>query len=280
MIEQRFFGHPESPLFGVYHQPRGSKVRASNRAAIICPPIGQEYNRTHWTHRLFANQIARNGIHVLRMDYHGIGDSAQSVDEISGLQQWRRNIEQAIDHLKNETSAETIMLVGHRFGATLAAQVAKVRPDVNAIVAWEPILDGKAYLDALRKMHATMLDLWVCKMSTPKNEFHEEILGSRYLGSLIDEIEATKLDLGNVIQPQLIADLAAHKDRYSHPEPGNQFVIEDPRASTWYELNELELAYLRPEAMRQIVKKVSEMFDRLERFKALTVLEPAMEAVQ
>ncbi len=279
MIEQRFFGHPESPLFGVYHQPRGSRVRSANRAALICPPIGQEYNRTHWTLRLLANQVARKGIHVLRMDYHGIGDSAQSVEQIDSLEAWRRNIEQAIDHLKAETGAETVMLIGQRIGASLAAQVATRRPDVNGIVAWEPIVNGLQYINSLRKMHATMLDFWVCKMSTPNDEF-EEILGSRYQRTLVDEIEQFELDLASVIQPQLIADLASQAKNYVHPEPGTQFIIEDERPSSWCELNELESAYLRPEAMRQIVKKVDEMFDRLERFNALSMPNSNMESVQ
>lgn len=279
MIEQRFFGHPESPLFGVYHQPRGSRVRSANRAALICPPIGQEYNRTHWTLRLLANQVARKGIHVLRMDYHGIGDSAQSVEQIDSLEAWRRNIEQAIDHLKAATGAETVMLIGQRIGASLATQVATRRPDVNGIVAWEPIVNGLQYINSLRKMHATMLDFWVCKMSTPNDEF-EEILGSRYQRTLVDEIEQFELDLASVIQPQLIADLASQAKNYVHPEPGTQFIIEDGRPSSWCELNELESAYLRPEAMRQIVKKVDEMFDRLERFNALSMPNSNMESVQ
>ena len=280
MIQQRFFGHPESPLFGVYHQPRGSRVRSANRAALICPPIGQEYNRTHWTLRLLANQVARKGIHVLRMDYHGIGDSAQSVDQIDSLESWRRNIEQGINHLKAETGAETVMLIGQRIGASLAAQVATRRPDVNGLVAWEPIVDGSQYINSLRQMHATMLDFWVCKMSTPNNKESEEILGSQYQRSLVDEIEQLKLDLASVIQPQLIADLSLQIESYDHPEPGTQFIIEHQRPISWYELNELESAYLRPEAMRQIVNKIDDMFDRLERFNALSMPNSSMEAAQ
>ena len=280
MIEQRFFGHPESPLFGVYHRPRGSRVHATNRAAIICPPIGQEYNRTHWTLRLLANQVARKGVHVLRMDYQCIGDSAQSVDQIESLACWRRNIEQAMDHLKKETGAETVMLIGHRIGASLAAQVAMQRPDVNGLVAWEPVLHGKQYLDALRKMHATMLDLWVCKMSTPNDQQVEEILGSRYQRSLVTDIDQLEVKLEQVIQPQLITDLTANMNLYSHPQDGNQFLIEDKRASSWYDLNELESAYLRPEAMRQTVKKIDDMFARLDRFGVLSREHTTSEAAK
>ncbi len=278
MIEQTFFGHPESPLFGVYHRPRGARVRPANRAAIICPPIGQEYNRTHWTIRLLANQVARKGIHILRMDYHGIGDSAQSIEQIDSLECWRRNIEQAIDHVKMETGCETVMLIGQRFGASLAAQVAMRRPDVNGVVAWDPILNGQQYINALRKTHATMLDLWVCKMSTTNDAQYEEILGSCYQRSLIGEIEQLSLNFGNLIQPQLIAVQSAQKENYVHPEPGLQHIIEETRASSWYELGELESAYLRPDTMRQIVKKIDDMFERLEQRGALSIPPQQLEA--
>ena len=274
MISQQFFGHPESPLFGVHHQPRSKSTGAKVRAAVICPSIGQEYNRTHWTLRLLANQIARKGIHVLRMDYHGIGDSAQNIDQIDRLGIWQSDIDQSIDHLKKESGAETVLLIGQRFGGSLAAQTAMRRPDVNGVVLWEPILDGKEYLDALRKMHATMLDLWVCRMNTPNNNEIEEILGSQYLRSLVNEIEQLKLDVSKIVQPQLIVDSESRSDLYSHPEPGSQFVMTDERATSWYELAELESAWLRPDVMRRLVGKVKDMFDRLERFNALVpVLE-------
>ena len=280
MNKQQFFGHPESPLFGVSHSPRGSRAPSAIRAAVICPPIGQEYNRTHWTLRLLANQIARNGVHVMRMDFHGIGDSAQSVDQIQDLESWRRNIEQAIDHTKQETGAETVLLIGSRFGATLAAQVAARRPDVNGVVLWEPITKGKQYIDSLREMHAMMLDFWVCKMSTPNDDSIEEILGSQYQRTLLNEIESVVQNLDKVLQPQLIADLSAKADQLSHPLDGNQFVIEDSRPETWYDLNELESAWLRPITLREISKKIHDMFDRLERFDALKAFTPTSKSME
>jgi len=270
MIKQQFFGHPESPLFAVSHSPRGNASPGPVRAAIICPPIGQEYNRTHWTLRLLANQVARKGVHVLRLDYHGIGDSAQSVDQIANLNCWQRNVEQAIDHTKKQTGAATVMLIGVRFGGLLAAQVAAKRPDVNGIVLWEPVLNGKAYIDSLRKMHATMLDFWVCKMKTPNDNQLEEILGSQYQRRLLNEIEAAEFDLRDVIQPQLIADLAEKANSYSHPIDGNQFVIKDSRPETWCEMNDLESAWLRPRTLREIAKKIDDMFGRLQSHGALT----------
>lgn len=271
-MSARFFGHPESPLFGVFHAGRSKKKAPPSsgvRAAIVCPPIGQEYIRTHWSLRLLAKQLQRSGIHVLRLDYHGMGDSFGMVEQIESLSAWTQNIESAVDHLKSTTNASSVMLIGQRMGATLASKVALTRPDVNSVVLWEPVIDGLDYLDQLRAMHAQMLDLWVCPMRTPNDDRLEEILGTRYSRSLLDEIEQTRLPIDRVIQPQLVIDTAGSESLYHHPEPSLLKVVTAPDEGHWNELDLLETASLRPQTLSQLAKWVSEMFGRLERFNVL-----------
>lgn len=272
-MSQRFIGTPERQLLSVYHPSRGKK-HDKVRAVLICAPVGQEYIRTHWSLRLLANQLARKGVHVLRFDYSGVGDSAGSIEQIASLDQWTEDIEFAIEELKQITGAETVMLLGQRFGASLAARVAKSRPDVNSLVCLEPVLDGFIYLEQLRKMHSRMLDLWVCKMETPDDEFYEEILGSQFRRTLLNEIESCFLDFATVRQPQLIVETVANEQQFSHPVPGLQKVIRDDRPSSWNDLRELETAFLRPVMTRTIIKTIDDMFNRLHRFNALE-LQPA-----
>ena len=267
-MSQRFIGQPESQLLTVY-QPRRGKKYDDVRAVLICSPIGQEYIRTHWSLRLLATQSARKGVHVLRFDYSGVGDSAGSIEQIASLDQWVSDIEISIDELKRISGAETVMLLGQRFGAAMAAEVAKVRPDVNSLVCLEPVIDGSDYLDRLRQMHSQMLDLWVCKMETPDDDQFEEILGSQFRRTLLNEIQNSRLDFSSVIQPQLIIETEANDQQFSHPVDGNQKVIRDDRPSSWDDLRELETALLRPVMTRTIVKTIDDMFDRLERFNAL-----------
>jgi len=268
-MSQRFFGQPESPLFGVYHKPRGGG-NGLPRAVVICPPIGQEYIRTHWNLRLLAKQIARNGVHVLRFDYHGIGDSSGKIEQVDCLEIWENNVNDSIDHLKRESGAETVMLIGQRFGGLLAGRAALKRPDVNSVVLWEPVLSGSAYLQQLQKMHSDMIDLWVCKMETINDSAQEEILGSVYCRCLIEEIESVQLDLSQIIPPQLVVELANDVRQLSASDPSMQKIIIDDRPGAWTDLQALETAYLRPKTTQRIVKLVKEMFGRLEKFDALS----------
>lgn len=206
---------------------------------------------------------------MLRVDYHGIGDSAGNIEQVDSLNIWTTNIEQAIDHLKEETSASSVMLIGQRLGGLLAGLTATRRPDVNSLVLWESVVDGKTYLDSLRKMHAEMLDLWVCKMKTTNDSQHEEILGSLFSRRLIDELESTMLDVSDIPQPHLIVESPKTNRKFTHSEPSIQRVIEADRDGAWNDLRELESAFLRPVTTSTIVKTVNNMFDRLDGYGVL-----------
>jgi esterase/lipase len=234
--------------------------------------------RTHWNLRLLAKQIARNGAHVLRFDYHGIGDSSGRVEQVDCLDVWANNVNESIEHLKRESGAETVMLLGQRFGGLLAGQTALERTDVNSVVLWEPVLKGASYLQALRAMHSEMIDLWVCKIKTANDSNQEEILGSVYCRSLIEQIEAVELDLSEIIQPQLVIELTEEDRKISAEDPSMQKVIYDDRPGSWTDLHSLETAYLRPKTTQQIVKLVKDMFDRLEKFGALSAPSSSLAA--
>jgi len=274
-MKHHFFGNPQSQLFGVHHPPRGIAAKPAH-AVLICPPIGQEYIRTHWCLRLMANQLCRNGAHVLRMDYSGMGDSAGSLQDVQSLNQWTHDVLTGIQQAKELSGAGTVMLVGLRMGAMLAAQAARRTNDVNSLVLWEPIEDGKSYLEELRAMHRRMLDLWVCKMDTPNDDHVEEILGSRYSRSLIESIEQSKNDFGSVIQPQLIVVPEQPVVNFVHVEATTQKVVLVDEEYNWNDLRSLETAWLRSQTARKIVDHTKGMFERLNDFKALAA--PALIA--
>ena len=181
-------------LYGVYHGPAKTS-QSQARAVVICPPLGQEYIRTHWACKLLAKQLARGGAHVLRFDWTGHGNSSGDIVQQKSLQSWTDDLGQAVDWIREKSNASSVALLGLRFGASLAALTAQQRSDVNSLVAWEPVIDGGSYLHDLRAMHARMVDLWNSKTSTPNNSEKEEILGFSFSRSLLNEIEQVKLNL-------------------------------------------------------------------------------------
>ena len=275
-MTQRYFGDPDAPLFGVHHAPRGL-AKSPTRAVLICPPIGQEFVRSHMALRLLAKQIARQGAHVFRFDYPGIGDSAGELEDVHSLATWHQAIKQAVEHLKKASGADSIMLVGLRIGATLAHQVSMESSSINSLLLWEPVLRGDEYLDSLRQMHHEMLDLWVCKMKTENSEFKEEILGAVYSRSLLDELQQLRVDLSQTIQPHAVFVLDKAKPNLSHRFPSLQKLIQAEDVDDWTDLQELEVAWLRSKTTRSIVNTVDEMFSRLHKFGVLAPLYSTAE---
>jgi hypothetical protein len=108
-------------------------------------------------------------------------------------------------------------------------------------------------------------------VQTPDDDSREEILGSMYARSLLAEIEAVRLDVGQIPQPQLVVETEGSQRGLDHVEPSLQKIIYDKREPSWSDLRELESAYLRPAISRQIVKRVNDMFGRLEQFNALSL---------
>jgi len=144
-----FFGTRQRRLFGVYTPGRATAAGAGTRAVVLCAPWGQEYLRAHRSLRQLGALLNQAGVHVLRFDYFGTGDSAGEMLEAS-LAGWEQDIETAIDELRDSTDAARVGLVGLRLGATLAARVAqRRRKDVDALVLWDPVVSGEGYLREL-----------------------------------------------------------------------------------------------------------------------------------
>ena len=261
-----FFGETQQQLFGALHLAPASKPEV-HRTAVICPPIGQEYIRSHWCLRLLARQLSRKGINVLRLDYRAMGDSAGVNEETTSIKQWHHDVHRAIDFACEKTDSKNVMLIGLRYGGAIASAVASESSKVNSLILWEPVIDGAEYLQSLRKMHQQMIDLWVCKIATPNNNQQEEILGSIYSRQLLDELENTVVDLDAIDQPQFIVDLFERRADYTVNKMQRFMPVDDE--NSWTNLQMLETSWLRAATGRQITLMADEMFCRLNEFKQL-----------
>ena len=149
-----YFGSADAPLFGVYSAP--SAVVARQSAVLLCAPIGLEYMRTHYALRLVASQLAKKGIHVLRFDYHGTGDSSGNVGA-GQFELWCDDIAVAASKLLEISGVQDLTIVGLRLGAALAVEaVASREIKAKGLVLWDPVVSGSEYLSKLEKMHTKM----------------------------------------------------------------------------------------------------------------------------
>lgn len=136
-----FFGKAERQLFGFYHAPAGT----TKGAVVICPAWGSEYQYAHRALRVLALRLSDGGMHVLRMDYTGTGDSWGDTTDAE-MVQWSYDVASAIDEVRAMSDVAHIDLIGLRVGALIAATTASSRNDVRRVVLWDPIVDGAAWV--------------------------------------------------------------------------------------------------------------------------------------
>jgi len=148
--EYPFFFGPDNALFGLYHPAPGP----GSKAVLLCPPWGQEQIRCHRLYRQLACALAAEGCTVLRFDYYGTGDSAGSSVEVD----WDRCIADtcaAADELRARSGAKQVVAFGARLGGSLALASA-TRARFADVVVWDPVVDGRAYIEQLDAMQVAL----------------------------------------------------------------------------------------------------------------------------
>jgi alpha/beta superfamily hydrolase len=142
-MKQSFFGSRTRALFGNTAAP----ARPSKEGVVLCYPAIYEYNQSHWAMRKLQLSLARAGLHVLRFDYYGTGDSAGDVED-GTLAGWEGDVRTALEELAESSQARSLSLVGLGLGAALAVRAAR-KAQLKTLVLWNPVLSGGRYIDEL-----------------------------------------------------------------------------------------------------------------------------------
>lgn len=133
-------------MFGMAHLPDAARA-----GLVFCHPFAEERKSACRAMVTAARAFCEAGVAVMRLDYRGCGDSEGAFADAT-VSTRLADIERAMTVLADAAGTPRIGLLGLRFGALLAAQVAERRGDVPFLVLWEPVTQGKSYFMAdLRK---------------------------------------------------------------------------------------------------------------------------------
>lgn len=177
-MQPMFFGPATRQLFGSYHPPSGTRHR--EEGVLCCMPIGHEYMRAYRAMRQLAELLAADGYHVLRFDYSATGDSSRAATAAEG-EAWRDDVRCACQELRDLGGLDRLSLVGLRYGAMLGAQATVSDRDLRTLVLWDPVVNGRAYLDQLTAMHAEQRRLFGSGAGRPARR-HAQAAGDDLLG--------------------------------------------------------------------------------------------------
>jgi uncharacterized protein len=141
-----YFGEAGRELFGTWYAPRRTGARPAG--VVLCPPAPQEAMRLHFAYRKIAAALSRLGLHVLRFDWSGTGDSAGDGGSIS-LGRWLNDVRIATEELRDVSGATTISLFGASLGASIAQLACGNGLPVHQLVLWDPVVHGRRWLESL-----------------------------------------------------------------------------------------------------------------------------------
>jgi len=147
--EALYFKSGGNTLFGLLH--RAPAEKATGVGIVICKPFGYEATCSHRATRALAEAAASMGVHALRFDYSGTGDSSDIDPGADQIELWVKDVVAAVAELRLQTGVKDICLLGFRLGALIATLAAKqCAPSARALIVIAPVVSGRRYVQELR----------------------------------------------------------------------------------------------------------------------------------
>lgn len=138
--------------------PRIDVTPRASVGAVFVHPFMEERQDAHPILQDMALRFAAKGIPSLRFDLYGCGDSEGEWRDAT-VSRWRTDVITACEVLRREAGVTSVVLVGLRFGATLAGLVAR-EASASRLVMVQPVVNGGTYvLDLLRSSLAAEMVL-------------------------------------------------------------------------------------------------------------------------
>lgn len=141
-----FLDTPGGRILAVHHAP------PSARGHVLCiPSFNEEMNRCRSMVTLQAQAFAGLGFGTLVIDLFGTGDSDGDYGD-ARWEAWLENIDAAVGWLDEREGCRAVL--GIRNGVLLGAEWLhrKAPPARPALIAWQPVTDGKQYFTQFLRM--------------------------------------------------------------------------------------------------------------------------------
>jgi len=162
--------------FGRFHAPVDHYVRGG---VVLCPPLLDDPYWTHRSYRFLAARLTASGFAVLHLDYTGTGDSPGEPSQVGKVGIWSDDIQAASLELRRR-GAQFVAAVAMRAAANLLSGIDE--PVADALVLWDPVSSGRAYLREVLLLHRAELE-------TVSHETDSD-LGYGYPPSMVESLRA------------------------------------------------------------------------------------------
>jgi pimeloyl-ACP methyl ester carboxylesterase len=162
-------------LFALLHRPTHNQP---SLAVVMCHALAEEKLWSHRVYVKFARQLANAGAAVLRFDMRGEGDSDLEFED-STLETRIEDTMSAVAALRARVGADCrIVLLGHRFGGSIAAAAAsRLGDQVQGLAIWDPLPDSADYFQQLLRSNLTTQMAIHGKVIRTRDALIEDLMG-------------------------------------------------------------------------------------------------------
>ena len=170
-----FLDVPGGQRFCLYHPAAG----ACRGALLYLHPFGDEMNKARRMAALQARAFARQGLAVLQLDLHGCGDSSGEFGDAT-WDGWKQDVALGCAWLRDRTG-QPVTLWGLRLGATLALDYARSDAAIAALLLWQPVQQGPAFLTQVLRLRIANDMFDDSKEKTGTKALREQLRGGETL---------------------------------------------------------------------------------------------------
>ncbi len=238
-----------------------------NHSVVICNAIGHEHTRSFRNLQQLAVRLSQIGFEVIRFDYAGTGNSQGKPADMS-LPQWQQDVSNVIRYAKESRSAidplsnPKVSVLGIRLGGTFLAQ--SQLDGIEHAILWDPVWDGRVFLDQLRALHRYELRS-LTRFLSLRQAHREQLMGYRYSIAMQNEIESVRIPDSStgraqsnwiITSKEQLLPLSALQNlsHWNHRECLDEIY--------WYESRYVQSAFSSPNANQQIEAILTEGANR------------------
>ena len=145
----------------------------SDLGVIFCAPFGEEKSRSYRTLTKFARYLEKSNIPSMRFDSKGCGDSDGELHDMTIESQVLDTCD-AISRFVEQTQVKRVVLVGLRFGATIAALAAEKDSRVEKLVLLSPVIRGAHYWREILRLKQ-FSSIWLNQPAKKATEYMHEL---------------------------------------------------------------------------------------------------------
>lgn len=248
---------PPRNLFGIHYQPsQRLSTRTKSHAVLICHPLGHEYSRAYRNLQQLTLQLAQRGFDCFRFDYFATGNSSGESEQLT-VDSCVTDIQTAARHIRENSDCQMLSVIGVRAGATLAVQ-AQV-PELDHLILWDPMIDGKRYVQMLEKFHSEALKSMVRFSCVRSKSSTDQLFGHAMSQTKRQSLESLYFQPQQSTRTARLQSIICSK-KYLKDEVGcDQLKSHMTHYSCdddiyWHDSNYTESAFSSPKAFQKIIE--------------------------